>query len=386
MPIQVNDRASYKITHREMTDEGFLRVPGRVARTGIQQYLAKELGLDGDPMRIVRVYRPAEEVFNADSLATYCSAVLTNDHPAGLVTAATYKQLTVGDVSSAGRQDGDYVVCDLVFKDQAAIKAILDGKCELSAGYTAEYIEEPGITADGEPYDYIQRNIKINHVAVVLKGRAGPIAKLFDNHTGGNTMPVLITTDSGRSVDVADPANAQVVADSYDRLKNELAQAGIKVEKLQATADKAAEDLAEARKASSDEAIAGRVALIGLTQAAARKVAGDAFTCDSLDPIEIKRAALLVARPKVAWGDKSATYVECAFDAEMEKEDDEDDEEKKGKKGTTDATTLIAQLAQLAKDGATATPTNDEAKPTPYQANKARLGQGWKATVNVKGA
>lgn len=385
MNLLVNDRASYKITHREMTDEGFLRVPGRVARTGIQQYLARELQLDGDPNRIVRVYRPADEVFNADSLATYGSAVLTNDHPKSLVNAETYKSLTVGDSHGAGRQDGDFVVCDLVFKDKAAIQAIMSGKCELSAGYTAEYIEEPGVTKDGEPYDYIQRNIKINHIALVDSARAGANARVFDNKTGG-IMPVLITTDSGRSVDVADPANAQVVADSYDRLVKALAQAEIKVEKLQATADKAAEDLAEARKESSDEAIAGRVALIGLAQAAARKVAGDAFTCDSLDPIEIKRSALLVARPKVAWGDKSATYVECAFDAEMEKEDDEDDEEKKGKKGTTDAATLIAQLAQLAKDGASSTTTTDAAKPTPYEANKERLGKGWKATVNVKGA
>lgn len=389
MKIQVNDRASYQITHREITDEGFLRVPGRVARTGIQQYLAKELGLEGDPMRIVRVYRPAEEVFSADSLATYHSAVLTNDHPAGLVTAATYKQLTVGDVSSAGRQDGDYVVCDLVFKDQAAIRAILDGKCELSAGYTAEYVAEPGMTADGEPYDYVQRNIKINHVAVVLKGRAGPIAKLFDNHTGGNTMPVLITTDSGRSVDVADPANAQVVADSYDRLLKRATDAEAKVEKVQAIADKAAEDLTEARKASSDEAITARVTIIGTTQAAARKVAGDTFTSDSLDPVEIKRAALVVARPKVAWAEKSAAYVEAAFDAEMEKEKDEDETDENGNKKpktTGDTSTLLAQLAQLAKDASTVTQTTDAAKPTHYEASKARLRDGWKGTVNQKGA
>lgn len=43
MKCTVFDRAGYRITQREYTDEGFLKVPGRVARTGIQEYLAREL-------------------------------------------------------------------------------------------------------------------------------------------------------------------------------------------------------------------------------------------------------------------------------------------------------------------------------------------------------
>lgn len=189
-------------------------------------------------------------------------------------------------------------------------------------------------------------------------------------------MPVIITTDSGRSVDVADPANAQVVADSFDRLLKRANDAESKADKAQAIADKAAEDLAEARKASSDEAINARVVLIGSTQAQARKIAGDSFTCDSLDVIEIKRAALAVKRPKMAWGDKSAGYVECAFDAEAEKEPDEDDMDEEGKKkdkaATGDTAALFAQFMQLAKDGAAATVTADAA-PTPYQQHKQKL-------------
>jgi len=195
-------------------------------------------------------------------------------------------------------------------------------------------------------------------------------------------MPVLITTDSGRSVDVADPANAQVVADSFDRLLKRATDAESKADKAQATADKAAEDLAEARKASSDEAINARVVLIGNTQALARKVAGDGFTCDSLDVIEIKRAALAVALPKRDWSDKSAGYVEAAFDAESEKDDDEDDEKdengnKKVKSPTGDTAALFAQFVQLAQDGA-ATKTTADAAPTPYQAHKKSLSSAHK--------
>lgn len=376
MKCTVFDRAGYRITQREYTDEGFLKVPGRVARTGIQEYLARELGLDGDPMRVVRVYRPEDEVFNDASLGTYDASDVTNNHPHSLVTAATYKGVAVGVVRGPGRRDGDFVICDLIVKDQKTIDEIIGGKCELSAGYTAIYDETPGVTEDGQAYDYIQRDIKINHVAIVERARAGANARVFDQNPGGNTMPVIITTDSGRSVDVADPANAQVVADSFDRLLKRATDAESKADKAQATADKAAEDLAEARKASSDVAIGERVKAIGMTQALARKVAGDDFTCDSLDVIEIKRAALAVKRPKMAWGDKSAGYVECSFDAEAEKEPDEDDMDEEGKKkpkaATGDTAALFAQFMQLAKDGAATTATADAA-PTPYQQHKQKL-------------
>ncbi|BCQ68231.1 hypothetical protein PEQA60_22210 [Pseudomonas sp. Eqa60] len=377
MKCTVFDRAGYRITQREYTDEGFLKVPARVARTGIQEYLARELGLDGDPNRIVRVHRPPEEVFSPDSLSTYDSSDITNDHPKELVTALTYKGVAVGVVRGPGRPDGDFVAADLIVKDQKTITDINAGKCEVSAGYTAIYDHAPGVTEDGQAYEYIQREIRINHVAIVDRARAGANARVFDHNPGGNTMPVLITTDSGRSVDVADPANAQLVADSFERLLKRATDAESKADKAQATADKAAEDLAEARKASSDEAINARVALIGNTQALARKVAGAGFTCDSLDVIEIKRAALAVKRPKVAWGDKSAGYVECAFDAESEKDEEEEDDKdengnKKPKMPTGDAAVLLAQLAQLAKDGAT-TKTTADAAPTPYQAHKQSL-------------
>lgn len=376
MKCTVFDRAGYRITQREYTEEGFLKVPARVARTGIQEYLARELGLDGDPNRIVRVYRAPEEVFSPASLSSYDACDITNDHPKGLVTALTYKGVAVGVVRGPGRQDGDFVGCDLFVKDQSAINDINAGKCEVSAGYTAVYDYEPGVTEDGEPFEYRQRDIKINHVAIVVRARAGANARVFDHNPGGNTMPVIITTDSGRSVDVADPANAQVVADSFDRLLKRANDAESKADKAQATADKAAEDLAEARKHSSDEAINARVVLIGSTQAQARKIAGDSFTCDSLDVIEIKRAALAVKRPKMAWGDKSAGYVECAFDAEAEKEPDEDDMDEEGKKkpkaATGDTAALFAQFMQLAKDGA-ATPATADAAPTPYQQHKQKL-------------
>ena len=48
---------------------------------------------------------------------------------------------------------------------------------ELSLGYNLDLVEEPG-TYNGEPYDAIQTNIVINHLALVASARAGEQARL----------------------------------------------------------------------------------------------------------------------------------------------------------------------------------------------------------------
>lgn len=145
MRITVLDRVSYPVTsQREITPEGYLKVPGRVARIGIQQYLASELGLkDRAPSTLVNIYRPPDEVFASESLDSYDNKEVTIDHPDDLVDAKSFKEVTAGHAISPGRTEGDYVVVDLLIKDQYAIDAINRGKAELSAGYTSEYDKTP---------------------------------------------------------------------------------------------------------------------------------------------------------------------------------------------------------------------------------------------------
>lgn len=352
-----NDRKSFALnSQRVYTDEGFLRVPGKAARTGIQEYLASELGLkDRAPNDIIRVYRPAEEVFNDASLQSYLGADVTNNHPPTLVNASTYRNTSVGVVTSVGRQDGDFVIVDMVIKDKDAIKAVETGKCELSAGYTAVYDDTPGTTPEGEPYDFRQTQIKINHVAIVDRARAGAMARIFDNM---EKKPMYqITTDTGVKVDVADA----VVVDAFKRLEQRVSDAEAAKETVQAQLDAALEQVADLTTKCSDEALKARVEAIARVTTSARKVAGDEFTCDSMDPVAIKRAALAVKRPSVDWADKSAAYVEAAFDMAVEEP----------VKPVVDS-----QLEQLAKDGAKdiKQPVAD-AKPVLSRAQEALLRQ-----------
>lgn len=317
--VFVQDRQTYKATHREYTDEGFLRVPGRVAKTGTQQYLRRELGLDGDPNAVVTVYRPPEEVFSEDSLATYNAADITVHHPKTLVNSKTFKYATAGVVASAGRRDGDFVVCDLLIKDAEAIQRVESGLAELSAGYTAEYVEEKGVTADGVEYDFVQRDIKINHVALVPAARAGRQARIFDQDRKEIEMS-KVTLDSGREVEVQDAATALLISDTIERLRKQVAdaesakaEAESEKEKAKAKADAMEEEVEKAKKSTSDEAIQARIAEIVAVKDRAT-VIDSAYVADGVDTLAIMRGVLTSVRPTIDWAAKSADYVQAAFD------------------------------------------------------------------------
>ena len=102
------------------TPEGFVRVPAVLARTGIQEYLAAELGLPGDPKRRVPVFRPEDEVFNEESLRSFDNLPLTNQHPGEDVNAKNWKDYTVGWGGKVERA-GDTMVTDITITDDALL-------------------------------------------------------------------------------------------------------------------------------------------------------------------------------------------------------------------------------------------------------------------------
>ncbi|MFT0547485.1 DUF2213 domain-containing protein [Allopusillimonas ginsengisoli] len=358
--IFIQDKATFKTTARTYTDAGFLLCPGRVSKTGTQQYLRKELGLDGDPNAAVTVYRPADEVFAADSLSSFDGADITVMHPGELVNASNYRKTSVGFIKGAGRQDGDFVTADLIVKDADAIKMIEDrGFVELSAGYTAEYEHAPGTTDDGTEYDYVQRSIRINHAALLPAGaaRAGRQARLYDQSPKGSTMS-KITLDSGRSVEVQDEATAALVSDYIDRLKKQVTDAATTADTQQATIDGQAEQITKLKAETADAAVTARLTAVMDARTKAQKIAPE-LMCDAIDPVEIQRAALAKARPDTAWADKSPAYIQAAFDMALEQV------------GTTDA--HADQKRKLAEDGAKI--ITDKKTVAAYDSYKARFNQ-----------
>ena len=166
-------RLSENISKRE--PEGYLlclNVP--VARTGTQDYLPSELDLPPGP-GMISVYRPEEEVFSPETIASFEGMPVTNDHPPDGVDVSNIRALQKGHAHNVRRGSGeesDLLLADLIITDPFLIDAVLDGKREISCGYTYELCEENG--------SFIQRKIRGNHVAVVDAGRAGPRVSIKD--------------------------------------------------------------------------------------------------------------------------------------------------------------------------------------------------------------
>ena len=167
-------RLSENISRRE--PEGYLlclNVP--VARTGTQEYLPQELALPGGG-EMIQVYRPEDEVFSPETIASFEGMPVTNDHPPDGVDVSNIRALQKGHAHNVRRGSGeesDLLLADLIITDPELIDLVLSGKREISCGYTYELHEENG--------QFIQRKIRGNHVAVVDAGRAGPRVSIKDH-------------------------------------------------------------------------------------------------------------------------------------------------------------------------------------------------------------
>lgn len=232
MSVQRYERCdNFMIVGSAMKDgNGFLRDTPTVARTGVYVYL----NADGTTRR---EYRPPQEVFSDDSLASFIGKPITVDHPKGAVTSKTVRRLSIGTILSQGYNKGDGLVgCDVVIHDPDAI----GDRRELSLGYKVDLEEKAGVTPEGEPYDAIQHNIRINHLAVVETARAGHMARL--NMDGNEIIESEVQKMSTIKIDAKDYEVDEVIASHINALT-------AKADESQAKADEAKGELETAQKA-----------------------------------------------------------------------------------------------------------------------------------------
>ncbi len=159
---------SIRLDDTYYTKEGYLVDHPIVTSIGIFEYLMS----DGSVRRELRL---PEEVFDPASLASYKAKPIIISHDAGTIDKDNVDEEIIGTILKEGYQDGDNVRAEIVIHDTDAMK---DSGCrELSLGYSLDLEEKPGIW-QGQKYDAIQRNIRVNHLALVDKARAGDQARL----------------------------------------------------------------------------------------------------------------------------------------------------------------------------------------------------------------
>lgn len=179
------------------TPEGYLVDRPILTSTGIFEYLNP----DGTVRRELRL---PEDVFDAASLKSYKGRPIIITHDAGLVTKDNVQGNQIGTILTEGYRSGDDVRAEIIIHDTDGMKKA--GLKEISLGYNLDLDETPGVW-NGQHYDAIQRNIRINHLALVRKARAGEQARLnIDSRDpqnsliGGKAMSNTETTAHGDGV------------------------------------------------------------------------------------------------------------------------------------------------------------------------------------------
>lgn len=280
MSIKFQDKLPVP-TSRTMKDSGELVAPCTFARSGVMNYLAKELSPlfdDLPPNQIVRVMRTADELYKPAVLEGLKSAPITIGHPAEDVCVANYKDLAKGVLSGMPIQDEDStgektLAGELVLNDQEAIDLTdpenPQGKTGLSLGYTADLIR----IKDCATHDAEQINIKPNHIAIVPIGRAGSEFRIGDSDEVlaelEKAEAAKVESEAAKAIEEQAAADAQKAADDAaallvqtpaDDVSVKLADALAQVDVLQAKLDAANDALANKKDLRfSDEDIVGLV-------------------------------------------------------------------------------------------------------------------------------
>jgi len=288
-------------------DDGTLRVAANLTRTGVLQY-AKP---DGSPWR---EYRPPEEVFSQASLQSYGGRPLTIGHRLDAVTADKWSDVAVGDVRDDAHRAEKFVRATVQVSDAKTVERLGKDLIEVSCGYRCDLDPTPGISPDGEPYDAIQRNIRLNHVALLPanKGRAGRDVRLLLDSNGD------VLTEVAKITHMADEINeVQAHKDRADALalaataKAEAETLKGKLAALEAQAAQIRAD-ADAAQAKRPSEVAARVALIDVAKKYLPTLRADSSDSDD----KIKRDVIAKINPALKCDDSaSAAYVDGVFNS-----------------------------------------------------------------------
>lgn len=158
-----------------------------ITKVGVFPYSGAQISSGLDPDKIYNVYRSADELSNPETIKSFELRPLIDEHAMlgakddGLTPAE--KKGVHGVIGNHVRFDADsgFLLGNIkIFSDSLSKKIDVDGKKELSAGYYCDFVEEPGVY-DGQHYDFVQKNMRGNHIALVNEGRSGPDVAVRDH-------------------------------------------------------------------------------------------------------------------------------------------------------------------------------------------------------------
>lgn len=164
-------------TAREVDANGFLTVAGcPISSFGIFDYGAGQVGLPGDPSRIVKVFRPESAVADPAAIESFKNVPFINDHEmlsgfqADEGATAPEDYGVSGVLTSNVYYEAPWMRGDLKIFARDVQADLASGKKDLSLGYSCDFEIKPGVF-DGQAYEVVQTNLRGNHIALVKDAR-----------------------------------------------------------------------------------------------------------------------------------------------------------------------------------------------------------------------
>lgn len=153
-----------------------------LSKVGVFPYLGRQISEDLEPDKIYQVLRPEEELNSQETLDSFKLVPIVDDHtmlgtkPGMMPAEEKGVHGVIGD--DVYFKDG-IIYGDLKIFSESLKEEIENGKKELSMGYFCDYELKNG-EYEGIPYQAVQRNLRINHVALVDEGRMGADVRVMD--------------------------------------------------------------------------------------------------------------------------------------------------------------------------------------------------------------
>lgn len=186
-----------QVSMREIDHNGFVTVDRNpISREGVFPYMGSNLP-GADPDKIYQVYRPAEELTHPEALKSFRLIPLIDDHVMlgeGFNTAAEEKGVHGTTGEDVVFENGILYAPLKIFSD--TLKRLIEqGKKALSIGYRCVFEKSSGVF-QGQAYDYIQRGIRGNHIALVHEGRSGPDIAVLDHQMACDSFDLNLNRET----------------------------------------------------------------------------------------------------------------------------------------------------------------------------------------------
>ena len=214
------------MSKRTYDKNGFLSVNDNpVSKVGVFPYRGSNIGAP-DPTKTYMVLRPAEELSNPDTINSIKLLPWVDDHemvgdpdenPDIPMATVDEKPVhgTTGERVYFDENTGELRANLCLYSKRLKNVIQSDKKKELSLGYRCRWEYSPG-EYEGTQYDYVQRDIRGNHLALVDKGRMGSQVAVQDeddiNFFAFDSQEILMSAESASAQDEIDPGMLEKLA------------------------------------------------------------------------------------------------------------------------------------------------------------------------------